>query len=862
MVLSLLALFVAGAPLAAEELHHTTQTDFAPGDFFQTMLTGSENYPQIFLDTYSLFNWTFDDDAISGWAYAANESGNIATENPSGQIHLAAQFISNPSGSYGLAHRTDVAIPDRCSVEYLVYIDAMEASGTANPFVTQPTGACCRFDLLRTDTGFRADLFTDRITSFYRQGTTGINYPVNASIDLTTNTGQWYTFRFDVDFSDPNQAVQVYRDGFWIGELRGDTRNASGAQRIRPMAFSRGSSSGLVEMHVDRIRLGTSSEEYYSSGTYTSDALEILASSFGPFSWTEISTDPFPWGSWTKYAGNPIVAGPALVENMLADIDDPLQQPVQYDGRYWLCYSSGGPGQSIHLAYTTDPTLMSWTDYESNPVMAPIAGESYLFSPHLFRDGSTYYLFYDVALISDSRQRLAYATASAPTGPWTRGQIILERGDPGEWDDYRVAECFVIKEGDTYYLYYMGDHGCSGCLEQIGVATTSAALFPLGSETGGHWTKAGIVLSPNPDASEWDGVLVSNPSIVKSGDVFFMRYSGSIDNTIYRVGTAWATDPNGPYYRTGPPEIDLGPSGAWDDVKILRGAIHYHNGQWYSLYTGSGETSGWPAYQGGIATAPPRIPSDVLTFETRTSDDGALWEEWRSVTNGAVVQSTPEKYFQYRAAFSTDEEGLSPALTSIHLEYDKTPVTTLITNFALELEQDAVLVRWSVSLDSKPEDFRLVALCGEIERTVSHRAEEDGCYLARDESSMDAGAESITYILYHKDENGRWQPVHSEKVSLTPSPNAVSLRAPYPNPFNPSTAISFTVGKRQNVRLTVYDAEGRRVARLADREFAAGSHTIRWNGLNAEGRSVSSGVFFVRMVADKYQATRRIVLMR
>jgi hypothetical protein len=615
-------------------------------------------------------------------------------------------------------------------------------------------------------------------------------------------------------------------------------------------------------MHVDRVRLGTSSTLLYSSGTYTSDALELNVSAFGAFAWSEVPPLPYPWEAWTKHAGNPIVAGPALVENMLADIDDPLQQPILYDGRYWLCYSSGGPGQSVHLAYSTDPLLLSWTDYEANPVLAPIAGENYVFSPHLFKDGETYYLFYDVALTSDSHQRIAYATAPAPTGPWTRGQIVLDLGDPGEWDDYRVAECFVLKEGDTYFLYHMGDHGCAGCAEQIGIAATTAALFPLGSEAGGHWTKHGVVLSPNPDPGEWDGVHVSNPSVVKSGEVFFMRYSGSIDNVVWRAGTAWATNPYGPYHRPAGPDIDLGPPGAWDDVKVLRGAIHYHNGQWYSLYTGNGETSGWPGYQGGIATADARVVEDVLTFETRTSPDAASWEEWRAVTNGAVVQSTPDDYFQYRATFAESPEHLSPVLTDVHLTYEGPPVHTLLTLFSLELEPDAVSITWSVSDESATEDFRLIGRMDGDEWIVPHRPAENGAFTARDVLPADAVTGARTYDLYYRAPGEDWLLIRSEEVDLTHTPFAVRLLAPYPNPFNPSTAVGFTVNTRQRVRLTVYDAEGRRVARLADRDFGAGYHAVRWNGRNDGDRPVSSGVYFVRMEARTYRTTKRLVLMR
>lgn len=858
----LVVLLTASGAVRSEEMSHSTRTDFDSGTFFQTLLYGDDQYPEIALDTYTSFNWAFYDDDISGWSYAANETGNVAEENPAGQIHLAAQFVSNSSGSYALAHRTDVAIPDRFTVEYLVYIDAVEASGVADPFIDQPTGACCRFDVLRTDVGFRADIFSDRVTSFYRVGTTGIDYPVNASIDITTNTGRWYTFRFDIDFSDPDLPVQVYRDGSWIGELKADTRNASAAGRIRPMAFSRGPSSGLVEYHVDRVRAGSITEECYSSGSYTSAPLEIQAASLDSFSWSEVPPDPCLWETWTKYGGNPVLAGPALGENILADIEDPLQQPVLYDGKYWLCYSSGGPGQAVHLAHTTDSTLTSWTDYASNPVLAPQAGEVFLFSPHLFKSSDTYYLFFDVSLESDSRQRIAYATAPSPTGPWTRGQIVLDRGAAGDWDDYRAAEPFVVKEEDTYFLYYMGDHDCSGCAERIGVATTTEALFPLGAEAGGEWTKHGIVLSPDPDPAHWDGVHVSNPSVVKEGNVYLMRYSGSIDNVTWRAGAAWATNPYGPYTRLESPDIDLGPSGSWDDVKVLRGAVHYHNGQWYCVYTGSGETSGWTGYQTGIATADPKSIADVLAFETRTSPDGATWEEWLAVANGGAPQSTPDEYFQYRAAFSASPGDPSPVLTDVYLKYDQQPVSALLSLFTYEIEEEAVRIRWSATVKSDSKDFELLAVSEGTERVVPHTSLEKGIYSALDTESVERGEAEVVYILKHRSGGGEWQQIYTETVTLESASFAVKLHAPYPNPFNPATTIGFTLNKRENVQVTVYDVSGKRVAVLADRVFAPGYHTVLWQGVNHRGESVSSGIYFVRMITGKYSSNKRIVLMR
>jgi hypothetical protein len=757
----------------AEELQHKTQTDFAPGDFFQTVLEGGEGNPELRLDSYYISTTIFEDDTIGAWSYDTNTPGNIAEEDPEGQIHLSALYGGSPNGSWAYASWSDIAIPERLNFECLLYIDAMDSSGVEDPFAEQPTGACCRLDVLRTDVGFRMEIFRDRMVSFYREGETGIDYPVTASIDSATNTGQWYTIRCEIDFTDPDLAVQVYRDDAWIGELKADTRNAVPAWKIRTLAFSRGSSSGLAEMHVDYVKVGSMSSTFYGTGTYTSEVLDLGAISLDTFSWTEVPADPHPWEGWTKYAGNPVLLGPALAENMLVDIEDPLQQPIQYDGRYWLCYSSGGPGQTIRCAYTTDPDLLSWTDYEGNPVLAPIAGERYVFSPHLFKDGDNYYLFYDVALESDSLQRIAYATAPAPTGPWTRGQIIVDLGDPSEWDDHRVTEPFVIKEGGTYYLFHMGEDNCTGCGEQIGLVTTPDSLFPLGPEAGGLWTEHGVVFPSNPTSGEWDFGYVSNPSVIKYNGAFFMRYSGSNDNVHWKLGAAWATDPHGPWHRPEGVDIDTGPPGSWDDEKLLRGALHYHNGTWYCVYTGANEPSGWPSYQGGIATAGMRALGDSLIFETRSGTCVDLLDEWLPVTNGGAVQSAPSRYFQYRATFNLSAGELSPTLTNVSMTY--VPGAT---------------------------------------------------------------------------------PVEE------PPPLVVRMLRPFPNPFNPSTMIGFTINRRQAVRLAVYDARGGRVALLADRTFEAGYHEVGWDGTNLEGRGVSSGVYFVRLQADYYNATKRMVLIR
>ncbi len=79
----------------------------------------------------------------------------------------------------------------------------------------------------------------------------------------------------------------------------------------------------------------------------------------------------------------------------------------------------------------------------------------------------------------------------------------------------------------------------------------------------------------------------------------------------------------------------------------------------------------------------------------------------------------------------------------------------------------------------------------------------------------------------------------------------------YPNPFNQTAVIRFTLPTRQRVEVTIFDLLGRRVARLADRIFPAGEHRLSWNA-----RGLSSGIYLCRIRAGNDRATRKILLLR
>jgi len=94
----------------------------------------------------------------------------------------------------------------------------------------------------------------------------------------------------------------------------------------------------------------------------------------------------------------------------------------------------------------------------------------------------------------------------------------------------------------------------------------------------------------------------------------------------------------------------------------------------------------------------------------------------------------------------------------------------------------------------------------------------------------------------------------TEAVSL---PETFSLDRAYPNPFNPTTTLSFAIPVDSEVSLSIYNLQGREVVSLINGNMDAGYHSITWNA-----DSYSSGVYFVKMVAGEYVDTQKLMLIK
>lgn len=94
------------------------------------------------------------------------------------------------------------------------------------------------------------------------------------------------------------------------------------------------------------------------------------------------------------------------------------------------------------------------------------------------------------------------------------------------------------------------------------------------------------------------------------------------------------------------------------------------------------------------------------------------------------------------------------------------------------------------------------------------------------------------------------------------STNGYALRQNYPNPFNPATTITFDLPKNAFITLDIYNSFGQKACSLISHELSAGRHVVEWGGVDQDGQTVSSGIYFCRMSAGEFSQTRKMILMQ
>lgn len=105
-------------------------------------------------------------------------------------------------------------------------------------------------------------------------------------------------------------------------------------------------------------------------------------------------------------------------------------------------------------------------------------------------------------------------------------------------------------------------------------------------------------------------------------------------------------------------------------------------------------------------------------------------------------------------------------------------------------------------------------------------------------------------------------PIISSVDGETNIPYSLRLKQNYPNPFNPSTNIEFTIPMNSRVSLIIYDVLGQEVIRLVNSDLSMGSYSLQWNGQDASGRAMDTGIYFSKLSAAGGEKVMKMLLIK
>ena len=111
-------------------------------------------------------------------------------------------------------------------------------------------------------------------------------------------------------------------------------------------------------------------------------------------------------------------------------------------------------------------------------------------------------------------------------------------------------------------------------------------------------------------------------------------------------------------------------------------------------------------------------------------------------------------------------------------------------------------------------------------------------------------------------ENSASLPVTSVNFNVPGVPQQFILHNNYPNPFNPATTITYDLPEAANVVLKIYNVLGREVRTLLNTRQQPGIKSVVWDGRNALGIKVSSGIFIYRLQAGDFVQTKKMILLK
>lgn len=349
---------------------------------------------------------------------------------------------------------------------------------------------------------------------------------------------------------------------------------------------------------------------------------------------------------------------------------------------------------------------LEWTQHPANPILVPGPSGTWdrggVVASSVIQDGDTLKMWYSglPSLSNPAAFAIGYAWSTDGVN-WTKhanNPVMTDR--PGEWDAPGVAIPIVIKDGDTYRMWY----GAGGCPDDmsLGYATSTDGLT---------WERLPAPVMERGPAGEWNVDFLSPGSVIKEDGLFKMWFfsgTGSVCNNNTpgtRGSTGYATSPDGITwtlyddpattdlpYQFSDPVLEPGPSGTWDSIHaisshVLPTATGYE--LWYSGRSGAEQDIGYATSSDGITwakhaenpvlEAPAWAPGGfVYPSVLRDGDSYRMWVQgWQN--NSASIG-----YATASLAVATEPGATPSGMGTLHPAYPNPAAAGTTLSYTLE----------------------------------------------------------------------------------------------------------------------------------------------------------------------------------
>ena len=198
--------------------------------------------------------------------------------------------------------------------------------------------------------------------------------------------------------------------------------------------------------------------------------------------------------------------------------------------------------------------------------------------------------------------------------------------------------------------------------------------------------------------------------------------------------------------------------------------------------------------------------------------------------------------------------------TPIFIEIDETNPPTEIGAFVDDICIGATVVEGDMAqinaytTNTAPGDI-------ELELYYSSRSSQQQKRVTNYKCTNSNDPEQVYTLLNSGDNSDAWFVSFNQESDLVPSPDQV-LISNYPNPFNPTTTISYSLPAEGEVSIKIYNIKGQQVKQLVNGSQPEGYYDVVWNGKDAAGKQVSSGIYYYRLKACGKTINKKMLMLK